>query len=121
MAKRNKELKLYKIPLEIAIFFVIVFGSYLWYDLLMKNTAKIHKKLFDANILVEKDVSGGFIVSIPGIIGAHADGMNLEEAVKNLNEVMLLLKEHYGEKKFLEIVKSENRFFGVIPYNLEYA
>ena len=100
---------------------MIVFGSYLWYDLLMKNTAKIHKKLFDANILVEKDVSGGFIVSIPGITGAHADGMTLEEATHNLNEVMLLLKEHYGEKKFLNIIKSENRFFGVIPYNLEYA
>ncbi len=87
----------------------------------MKNTAKIHKKIFDANILVEKDFSGGFIVSIPGIIGAHADGMTLEEAVKNLNEVMLLLKEHYGEKKFLNIIKSENRFLGVIPYKMEYA
>ena len=86
----------------------------------MKNNI-IRKKLFDTNILVEKDVNGCFIVSIPGITGAHADGITLEEAVKNLNEVMLLLKEHYGEKKFLQIVKSENRFFGVIPYKMEYA
>lgn len=82
---------------------------------------KINKKLFDANILVEKDVSGGFIVSIPGIDGAHSDGTTLEDAISNLNEVMSLLKEHYGEKKFLQILKSENRFFGVIPYHMEYA
>jgi predicted RNase H-like HicB family nuclease len=112
---------LYKIPLEIEVFFVFVFDPYLWYDLFMKSNEKIHKKNFDANILVEKDIGGGFIVSIPGIIGAHADGMTLEEAVKNLNEVMLLLKEHYGEKKFLNIIKNENRFFGVIPYKMEYA
>ncbi len=82
---------------------------------------KSNKKLFDANILVEKDASGGFIVSIPGINGAHADGTTLEDAIYNLNEVMSLLKEHYGEKKFLQILKSENRFFGVIPYHMEYA
>lgn len=87
----------------------------------MKNANKINKKLFDSNILVEKDISGGFIVSIPGINGAHADGATLEEATKNLDEVISLLKEHYGEKKFLRIVKSENRFFGVIPYNMEYV
>lgn len=87
----------------------------------MKNANKINKKLFDSNILVEKDISGGFIVSIPGINGAHADGATLKEATKNLDEVMSLLKEHYGEKKFLRIVKSENRFFGVIPYNMEYV
>ena len=82
---------------------------------------KSNKKSLGTNILVERDISGGFIVSIPGINGAHADGMTLEQAVKNLNEVMALLKEHYGEKKLLNIVKNENRFFGVIPYNLEYA
>ena len=82
---------------------------------------KSTKKSLGTNILVERDVAGGFIVSIPGINGAHADGMTLEQAVKNLNEVMSLLKEHYGEKKLLSIVKSENRFFGVIPYTVEYV
>ena len=79
------------------------------------------KKTLGTNILVERDMDGGFIVSIPGISGAHADGMTLEQAVKNLNEVMSLLKEYYGEKKLLRIIESENRFFGVIPYNLEYV
>ncbi|HCC06417.1 TPA: hypothetical protein DEP94_03630 [Candidatus Nomurabacteria bacterium] len=82
---------------------------------------KSNKKSFGTNILVERDISGGFIVSIPGINGAHADGMTLERAVKNLNEVMSLLKEHYGEKKLFNIVKNENRFFGVIPYSVEYV
>ncbi len=79
------------------------------------------KKSLGTNILVERDISGGFVVSIPGINGAHADGVTLEQAVKNLNEVISLLKEHYGEKKLLNIVKSENRFFGVIPYNIEHV
>ncbi len=82
---------------------------------------KGNKKTLGTNILVERDISGGFVVSIPGINGAHADGMTLEQAIKNLNEVMSLLKEYYGEKKLLSIVKSENRFFGVLPYNLEYV
>ena len=82
---------------------------------------KGNKKTLGTNILVERDISGGFVVSIPGINGAHADGMTLEQAIKNLNEAMSLLKEYYGEKKLLSIVKSENRFFGVLPYNLEYV
>ena len=82
---------------------------------------KSTKKFLGTNILVEKDNEGGFIVSLPGIDGAHADGKTLEVAIKNLNEVISLLKEHYGEKSFLRLIKSENRFFGVIPYELEYA
>ena len=79
------------------------------------------KKNVGTNILVERDTGGGFIVSIPGIQGAHADGHTLEQAVKNLNQVMSLLREYYGEKKLLHILKSENRFFGVIPYSIEYV
>ncbi len=79
------------------------------------------KKFLGTNILVEKDRDGFFIVSLPGVQGAHADGKTLELAIKNLNEVVSLLKEHHGQKKFLNMLKSENRFFGVIPYELEYA
>lgn len=82
---------------------------------------KNNKKTIGATILMERDISGEFIVSIPGTQGAHAEDMTLEIAIKNLNKVVSLLKEYYGEKKFLRIVKSENRFFGVIPYNLEHA
>jgi predicted RNase H-like HicB family nuclease len=82
---------------------------------------KGRKKLLDAHILVERDSEGIFIVSLPGVQGAHADGTTLEQAIKNLKEVVSLLKEHYGEKKFVRLVKNENRFFGVIPYDLEYV
>ncbi|MBM2817643.1 MAG: hypothetical protein HW401_233 [Parcubacteria group bacterium] len=80
-----------------------------------------NRKKLETSILVEKDIGGGFIVSLPGIAGAHADGATLEQAVRNLTEVMSLLKEYYGEKKLLRIVESENRFFGVIPYEIEYV
>ena len=81
---------------------------------------KIHKKALGTSILVEKD-GGTFIVSIPGIMGAHADGATLERALKNLDEVVSLLKEYHGEKKFLNLVKKDSQFFGVLPYTLEYA
>ena len=82
---------------------------------------KSSKKLSNAQILVERDQEGVFIVSLPGIQGAHADGLTLEKAIKNLKEVVSLIKEHYGEKKFERLVKNENRLFGVIPYDLEYV
>lgn len=75
------------------------------------------KGTLGTNILVEKDISGGFIVSIPSIEGAHADGKTIEQAIKNLNEVMFLLKEYYGEKKLKSILKKEDRFLGVLPYS----
>lgn len=84
-----------------------------WYIVGMISSSKT----LETNILVEKDISGGFIVSIPGINGAHADGKTLEQATKNLNEVMSLLKEYYGDKKFRNVLKEENRFLGVMPYS----
>ena len=83
--------------------------------------ARSHKKQFGTHILVERDQDGFYIVSLPGIDGAHADGETLEKAMKHLNEVISLLKEYYGEKKFVRIVKRDNKLFGVVPYDLEYV
>lgn len=83
--------------------------------------ARSDKKLLGTNILVERDQEGFFIVSIPGIQGAHADGKTFEKAMKNLGEVISLLKAHHGEKIFLRMIKKENRYFGVVPYDLEYV
>ncbi len=79
------------------------------------------KKTIATQILVERDAQGVFIVSLPGIQGAHADGTTLENAMKNFKEVMTLLREYYGEKKFSRLIKKENTIFGVIPYELEYV
>ena len=83
--------------------------------------ARAEKKLIATNILVERDEDGFYIVSLHGVQGAHADGETLEKAIKNLSEVVSLLKEYYGERKFLKLVKHENRLFGVVPYELEYV
>lgn len=79
------------------------------------------KKSFGTQVLVERDQDGLFIVSLPGILGAHADGLTLEQAMQNLKEVLALLKEHYGEKKFTQLIKKENTIFGVIPFEVEYV
>lgn len=65
----------------------------------MQFMIKSSKKLLNTQIFVERDQDGIFIVSLPGVQGAHADGLTLERAIKNLTEVVSLLREHYGEKK----------------------
>ncbi len=82
---------------------------------------KSEKKTIGTQVLVERDGNGVFIVSLPGVEGAHADGTTFEQAMRNFKEVMSLLKEHYGEKKFARLIKSENNIFGVIPYEVEYV
>lgn len=82
---------------------------------------KSGKKTLGTQILVERDAQGVFIVSLPGIQGAHADGSTLELAMKNFKDVLSLLNEHYGEKKFTRLIKRENTIFGVIPYEVEYV
>ena len=79
------------------------------------------KKTLGTNVLIERDKDGVFVVSLPGVQGAHADGKTLEIALKNLKEVIGLLVEHYGEKKFVRLVKSEQRLFGILPYDLDYV
>jgi predicted RNase H-like HicB family nuclease len=79
------------------------------------------KKTLETQILVERDADGVFIVSLPGVQGAHADGATLAVAMKNLKEVLTLLGEYYGEQKFVRMVKKENVLFGVLPYDLEYV
>ena len=61
------------------------------------------KKVFETQVLVERDSDGVFIVSLPGVEGAHANGATLESAMKHLKEVLALLREHHGEQKFLRL------------------
>lgn len=79
------------------------------------------KKPFETQVLVERDQDGVFIVSLPGVQGAHADGATLEQAMKNLKAVLALLQEHYGEKAFTRLVKRENTIFGILPLEVEYV
>jgi predicted RNase H-like HicB family nuclease len=79
------------------------------------------RKTLETQVLVERDNDGVFIVSLPGIQGAHADGTTLEVAMKNLKEVLSLLALHHGTQKFVRLVKKENALFGVLPYDVEYV
>ncbi len=88
---------------------------------IIAQMAKSDKKAIGTQVLVERDANGVFIVSLPGLQGAHADGVTLEQAMKNLKEVIILLQEHYGERKFTRLIKRENSIFGVIPYEVEYV
>jgi predicted RNase H-like HicB family nuclease len=78
-------------------------------------------KNISTSILVEQDTDGIFIVSIPGIAGAHADGITLEKATDNLKNVISLLREYHGEKKLISKIKQEKSLYGILPFSVEYA
>jgi predicted RNase H-like HicB family nuclease len=77
--------------------------------------------MLNTNILIEKDIGGGFILSVPSVQGLHADGDTLEDALKNFGEVVDLLKEHYGQTSFRKILNEKPSFYGVINYDMQYA
>jgi predicted RNase H-like HicB family nuclease len=59
----------------------------------MKGTKKIHLP-----VLVEKDEDGFFVVECPILQGCYTQGKTLDEALRNIHEVIeLCLEEQKGE------------------------
>ena len=54
-------------------------------------------------IFVERDEDGFYVVECPLFKGCYSQGKTLDEALKNIREVILLILE---EKKNREIIKS---------------
>ena len=68
----------------------------------MKNRAKITAKNNQFPVFVEKDEDGFYVVECPVFKGCYSQGKTLDEALKNIREVIELCLE---EKKNLEILK----------------
>lgn len=80
---------------------------------------KSDKKL-ELNVLVEKD-GKGFVLSVPGVQGAHAYGDTLQQAVTNLEEVLFLIKNYHGSKKLKKVFSKNLNLKSVMPMTLQYA
>jgi len=68
----------------------------------MKKNAKITAKNRQFPVFVEKDEDSFYVVECPVFKGCYSQGKSLDEALKNIREVIELCLE---EKENLEILK----------------
>lgn len=64
-------------------------------------------KNFKFPVLVEKDESGGYVVECPILSGCYTQGETIDEALKNIREVIELCLEEKENQEALEIYKSQ--------------
>ena len=56
-------------------------------------------KVYDFKVLLEPDEeAGGFVVSCPSLPGCYSQGDTIEEALKNIEEAILLCLEDMREQ-----------------------
>jgi predicted RNase H-like HicB family nuclease len=72
-------------------------------------------------VIIEQDMDGVFVASVPAIPGCHTQGATYEEAVRGIEEAIQLCLEvakedkEYKEKiDFSEISGNKSRFLGVL-------
>lgn len=71
----------------------------------MSNTTILKSKKYNSQLplFVEKDEDGFYVIECPIFEGCYSQGKTLDEALKNIREVIRLIIE---EKKNREILKS---------------
>ena len=63
-------------------------------------------KIYEFPVVVEKDEAGYFFASAPSLQGCYTQGTTLEEALKNIREVIKLhLKDRLASKEVIPIMK----------------
>ncbi|MEA2054893.1 MAG: type II toxin-antitoxin system HicB family antitoxin [Candidatus Thermoplasmatota archaeon] len=58
-------------------------------------------KIYEFKVLLEPDESGGYVVTCPSLPGCYTQGETVEDALKNIEEAILLCledMESHGEK-----------------------
>ncbi|MDP3988842.1 MAG: type II toxin-antitoxin system HicB family antitoxin [bacterium] len=69
----------------------------------MKNMLSIkHKKGVSLPIFVEKDEDGFYVVECPVFSGCYTQGKTLDEALKNIREVIALVVEEKENSRILD-------------------
>jgi len=67
--------------------------------------AKIKNRQFP--VIVEKDEDGFYVVECPLFRGCYSQGKTLDEALKNIREVIEICLEEKGNREILESYKPE--------------
>ena len=63
----------------------------------------MQKKIYNFTVVIEKDEDGFYIVECPVLEGCYAQGKTLDEALKNIREVIQLILR---ETESREVLKS---------------
>ena len=69
----------------------------------MSTTPALKYRNLQLPLFVEKDEDGFYVVECPLFEGCYSQGKTLDEALKNIREVIALILE---EKKSQEVIKS---------------
>lgn len=82
---------------------------------------KLADKLFYSSIYLpifaEKDEDGFYIVECPLLDGCYTQGKTLNEALKNIKEVIKLCLEETQKKDFVEAYKKREYSFHTVNFN----
>jgi predicted RNase H-like HicB family nuclease len=63
-------------------------------------------KIYEFPVVVEKDEDGYFFALVPSLQGCYTQGTTLEEALKNIRDVIKLhLKDRLASKEAIPIMK----------------
>ncbi len=54
------------------------------------------QKIYDYKVLLEKDVTGGYVAICPSFQGCYSQGETIEEALDNIKEAIELCIEDLG-------------------------
>ena len=75
------------------------------------------KKRYQLHILIEKDEDGFYIVECPVFSGCYSQGKTIDEALRNIREVIDLCLEEKENKEALKNFQPQELSF----YTLSYA
>lgn len=73
------------------------------------------KSIYHLPVIVEKDEDGFYVVECPVLPGCYTQGKTLDEALRNIKEVIKLVLEEKGNKKLLESYKPEEFSLHTLP------
>ena len=67
------------------------------------------KKIYNFTVVIEKDEDGSYIAEVPSLRGCYTQGKTVEEAMKNIREVieMCLEEQEVTINEFVGIQKIE--------------
>jgi len=64
-------------------------------------------KVYEFEVVVVEDETGGYVVSIPALPGCHSQGEALDGALKNIKEAAELYLETLSEEERSDLLKQK--------------
>ncbi|MCK5200762.1 MAG: type II toxin-antitoxin system HicB family antitoxin [Spirochaetales bacterium] len=74
------------------------------------------EKRYQLPILTEKDEDGVYVVECPVFSGCYSQGRTMDEALKNIREVIDLCLEEKENKEVLENFHPQELIFSTLSY-----